>query len=102
MKDVQDAVMAARTIDGRLVRRPLSPHAGIYRWPITMVASLPDHCRGPLRRQPADGMVAGGRGGRVGFVCRACNDWLPRPSGCCFCSGGLHRASITPSLGCAT
>jgi len=40
MKDVQDALMVARTSDGRLVRRPLSPHAGIYRWPITMVASI--------------------------------------------------------------
>jgi succinate dehydrogenase / fumarate reductase cytochrome b subunit len=40
MKDVQDALMVARTSDGRLVRRPLSPHASIYRWPITMVASI--------------------------------------------------------------
>jgi succinate dehydrogenase / fumarate reductase cytochrome b subunit len=40
MKDVQDALMVTRTSDGRLVRRPLSPHAGIYRWPITMVASI--------------------------------------------------------------
>jgi succinate dehydrogenase / fumarate reductase cytochrome b subunit len=40
MKDVQDALMLGRASDGSLVRRPLSPHAGIYRWPITMVASI--------------------------------------------------------------
>ncbi len=32
--------MVGRGSDGQLVRRPLSPHAGIYRWPITMVASI--------------------------------------------------------------
>lgn len=40
MKDVRDALLVARASDGTLVRRPLSPHAGIYRWPVTMVASI--------------------------------------------------------------
>jgi len=40
MKDVRDALLVAKASDGTLVRRPLSPHAGIYRWPITMVASI--------------------------------------------------------------
>ena len=40
MKDVRDALLVARATDGSLIRRPLSPHAGIYRWPVTMVASI--------------------------------------------------------------
>src|SRR3954464_2868610 len=32
--------MAARNSDGKLVRRPLSPHLQIYRWPITMATSI--------------------------------------------------------------
>jgi succinate dehydrogenase / fumarate reductase cytochrome b subunit len=40
MKDVRDALLVAKASDGTLIRRPLSPHAGIYRWPITMVASI--------------------------------------------------------------
>ncbi|HTR17681.1 MAG TPA: succinate dehydrogenase, cytochrome b556 subunit [Acetobacteraceae bacterium] len=40
MKDVREALMVAKASDGRLVRRPLSPHLQIYRWPITMAASI--------------------------------------------------------------
>jgi len=40
VKDVRDALMAARNSDGKLVRRPLSPHLQIYRWPITMATSI--------------------------------------------------------------
>jgi succinate dehydrogenase / fumarate reductase cytochrome b subunit len=40
MKDVRDALLVAKDSNGTLIRRPLSPHAGIYRWPITMVASI--------------------------------------------------------------
>jgi succinate dehydrogenase / fumarate reductase cytochrome b subunit len=40
MKDVRDALHVAKASDGRLIRRPLSPHAGIYRWPVTMLASI--------------------------------------------------------------
>ncbi len=40
MTDPRDAQHVARDTAGKLVRRPLSPHIGIYRWPITMVASI--------------------------------------------------------------
>ena len=40
MKTLQDPRMVGRTSDGRLVRRPLSPHLQVYRWPITMAASI--------------------------------------------------------------
>jgi succinate dehydrogenase / fumarate reductase cytochrome b subunit len=40
MTDVRDALHVAKASDGRLIRRPLSPHAGIYRWPVTMVSSI--------------------------------------------------------------
>jgi succinate dehydrogenase cytochrome b subunit len=40
VKDVRDALMVARTSDGRLVRRPLSPHLQVYRWQITSVLSI--------------------------------------------------------------
>ena len=40
MKEVRDAMLVAKASDGTLIRRPLSPHAGIYRWPVTMVASI--------------------------------------------------------------
>ena len=39
MKDVRDALFVAQTSDGRLVRRPLSPHLGIYRLQLSMVLS---------------------------------------------------------------
>ncbi len=40
MRDVRDALMVARNTDGKLVRRPLSPHVQIYRWPISMALSI--------------------------------------------------------------
>lgn len=40
MKDVRDALMVARTSDGRLVRRPLSPHLQVYRRQITTATSI--------------------------------------------------------------
>lgn len=40
MRDVRDALMVARNTDGKLVRRPLSPHIQIHRWPISMVLSI--------------------------------------------------------------
>ncbi len=40
MTDIRDALMVGRTTDGRLVRRPLSPHLQIYRSPITMAPSI--------------------------------------------------------------
>jgi succinate dehydrogenase / fumarate reductase cytochrome b subunit len=40
MMDVRDAQFVAKATDGNLVRRPLSPHLGIYRWEITMVSSI--------------------------------------------------------------
>jgi succinate dehydrogenase / fumarate reductase cytochrome b subunit len=40
VRDVRDAQMIARNSEGRLVRRPLSPHLQVYRWPISMVLSI--------------------------------------------------------------
>ena len=40
MQDARDALMVARTSDGRLVQRPLSPHLQIYRRQITSVLSI--------------------------------------------------------------
>lgn len=40
MKDVRDALMLARSSDGRLVHRPLSPHLQVYRWPVSMALSI--------------------------------------------------------------
>lgn len=40
MKDVRDALMVGHTSDGKLVRRPLSPHLQIYRPQITSVLSI--------------------------------------------------------------
>jgi succinate dehydrogenase / fumarate reductase cytochrome b subunit len=40
VKDVRDALMVARTSDGRLVRRPMSPHMQVYRPQITTVLSI--------------------------------------------------------------
>jgi succinate dehydrogenase / fumarate reductase cytochrome b subunit len=40
VRDVREALMVARKTDGKLVRRPLSPHIQIYRWPISMVLSI--------------------------------------------------------------
>ncbi len=40
MKDVRDALMVARTSDGKLVPRPLSPHLQVYKWPVSMALSI--------------------------------------------------------------
>jgi succinate dehydrogenase / fumarate reductase cytochrome b subunit len=40
VKDVRDALMVARSSDGRLVRRPLSPHLQVYRPQLTTVLSI--------------------------------------------------------------
>jgi succinate dehydrogenase / fumarate reductase cytochrome b subunit len=40
VRDVRDALMVARNTDGKLVRRPLSPHLQVYRWPISMALSI--------------------------------------------------------------
>lgn len=40
MRDVRDALMIARNSDDKLVRRPLSPHLQVYRWPISMAMSI--------------------------------------------------------------
>jgi succinate dehydrogenase / fumarate reductase cytochrome b subunit len=40
MTDIREALMVGRASDGRLVRRPLSPHLQIYRPQITSVLSI--------------------------------------------------------------
>ncbi len=40
MADVRDALMIARNSEGKLVRRPLSPHVQVYRWPLSMALSI--------------------------------------------------------------
>ena len=40
MKTLQDPRMVGHASDGRLVRRPLSPHLQVYRWPVTMAGSI--------------------------------------------------------------
>jgi len=40
LRDVRDALMVARNSDDKLVRRPLSPHLQVYRWPISMALSI--------------------------------------------------------------
>lgn len=40
MNDMRDALTVARNTEGRLVRRPISPHLEAYRWPVTMLASI--------------------------------------------------------------
>ncbi len=40
MNDIREALLVARNTDAKLIHRPVSPHIGIYRWPITMVASI--------------------------------------------------------------
>ena len=40
MRDVREALMVARNSDGKLVRRPLSPHVQVYRWPLSMALSI--------------------------------------------------------------
>ena len=40
MTDVRDALMVARTSDGKLVKRPLSPHLQVYRPQISSTLSI--------------------------------------------------------------
>ena len=40
MRDVREALMVARSTDGKLVNRPLSPHLQVYRWPLSMALSI--------------------------------------------------------------
>jgi succinate dehydrogenase / fumarate reductase, cytochrome b subunit len=40
VRDVRDALMVARDSNGKLVRRPMSPHIQVYRWPISMALSI--------------------------------------------------------------
>jgi len=40
VRDVRDAQMTARNSEGKLVRRPLSPHLQVYRWPVSMALSI--------------------------------------------------------------
>jgi succinate dehydrogenase / fumarate reductase cytochrome b subunit len=40
MADVRDALMVGRTSDGKLVRRPLSPHLQVYKPQITTITSI--------------------------------------------------------------
>jgi len=40
MTDIRDSLMVGRTSDGRLVRRPLSPHLQVYRLNSGMVMSI--------------------------------------------------------------
>ena len=46
MKDMREASYVARDSAGALIRRPKSPHIGIYRWPITMVSSILNRATG--------------------------------------------------------
>lgn len=40
MADIRDELLMGRTSDGKLVRRPLSPHLGIYRPQISSTLSI--------------------------------------------------------------
>jgi succinate dehydrogenase / fumarate reductase, cytochrome b subunit len=46
LRDVRDALMVARNSDGKLIRRPLSPHVQVYRWPISMALSIAHRATG--------------------------------------------------------
>lgn len=46
MKDVRDALMVAHTSDGRLVRRPLSPHLQVYTPQLTSILSIMNRVTG--------------------------------------------------------
>ncbi len=46
MSDADDAVFLGKASDGRLIRRPLSPHIGIYHWPLSMVGSILNRATG--------------------------------------------------------
>lgn len=46
MSDIRDAMLVARDSSHKLTRRPLSPHISIYRWPVTMAASILNRATG--------------------------------------------------------
>lgn len=46
MKYVKETLMAAYTSDGRLVRRPLSPHLQVYRPQLTSILSIMNRVTG--------------------------------------------------------
>ena len=46
MTDIRDPLMVARTSDGRLVRRPLSPHLQVYTPQITSILSIMNRVTG--------------------------------------------------------
>ncbi len=46
MKNIRDALMVAYTSDGRLVRRPLSPHLQVYSPQLTSVLSIMNRVTG--------------------------------------------------------
>jgi succinate dehydrogenase / fumarate reductase cytochrome b subunit len=46
MTDMRDASRVAKASDGSTIHRPLSPHIGIYRWPVTMAASIMNRATG--------------------------------------------------------
>lgn len=46
MQDVRDALMVGHTSDGKLVRRPLSPHLEVYSPQITSVLSIMNRVTG--------------------------------------------------------
>ena len=40
MTDAREALMIGRNSDNKLIRRPLSPHLQVYRWPLSMAISI--------------------------------------------------------------
>ncbi len=40
LDNISDALAVARNSEGKLVRRPLSPHLQVYRWPLSMALSI--------------------------------------------------------------
>jgi succinate dehydrogenase / fumarate reductase cytochrome b subunit len=46
MTDVRDALLIARNSEGKLVRRPISPHLQVYRWPVSMASSILNRATG--------------------------------------------------------
>jgi len=40
MTDAREAIMVGRATDGRIVRRPLSPHLQAYKWTPSMAGSI--------------------------------------------------------------
>ena len=57
MKDVRDALMIGQSSDGKLVRRPLSPHLQVYRPQITSVLSILNRLTGIISSVAALAMV---------------------------------------------